>query len=187
MKRNAWEVWTSVFTNDECDAIIERGLRYVPQEAFVGFDGSNRRDSSYRSSVIRWLNLLSDRDIVDRLMQFVHQSNRTNFGYDIVAPYEVQFTEYFGHTEGKYDWHHDLWLEGARAFDRKLSVVLQLSRPDEYVGGRFEFFGVQNPDECFMPRGSVLIFPSFLEHRVLPVSSGLRRSLVTWVEGPRWR
>ncbi|HEX7743300.1 MAG TPA: 2OG-Fe(II) oxygenase [Sphingobium sp.] len=184
---NVWEVWPSALTAAECDAIVKRAEFYADQSATVGFDQDSRDDQSYRSSSVRWFDPHRERDVVDRVMQFVHASNRTNFGVDIVAPYELQFTEYLGAQQGKYDWHQDVWLESPRPFDRKLSVVVQLSEPGDYEGGAFEFFCVQQPGASFAPRGSLLIFPSFLQHRVLPVTRGLRRSLVTWVEGPRWR
>lgn len=184
---NVWEVWPSALTAEECAAIIRRADHYSDQSATVGFDKSSRSDQAYRSSTIRWFDLHREKDIVQRLMQFVEASNRTNFGVDIVAPYELQFTEYHGVRQGKYDWHQDVWLESPRPFDRKLSVVVQLSDPQDYEGGAFEFFGLQQPGATFAPRGSMLIFPSFLQHRVLPVTRGERRSLVTWVEGPRWR
>ena len=185
--KNVWEVWPSALTEAECDAIVRRADLYVDQSATVGFDDSSRDDASYRSSIIRWLDPHREQDIVQRLMQFVGASNRTNFGVDIVAPYDLQFTEYHASQDGKYDWHHDVWLESPRPYDRKLSVVLQLSDPGDYAGGAFEFYGVQQPGATFAPRGSLLIFPSFLQHRVLSVTQGVRRSLVTWVEGPRWR
>lgn len=184
---NVWEVWPSALTGAECDAIVKRAALYRQQAATVGFDKGARSDRGYRSSTIAWLDAYRDKDIVERLMQFVHSSNRTNFGTDIVAPYELQYTEYHGRAQGKYDWHQDVWLESGRPFDRKLSVVVQLSDPDDYEGGAFEFFSIQQPGASFAPRGSMLIFPSFLQHRVLPVTRGVRRSLVTWIEGPRWR
>lgn len=184
---NAWEVWSGALTAAECDAIVERGISYAPQNATVGFADGARKDQDYRSSVVRWLDPIADHDIVSRIMDFVNQSNRSNFGFDIVAPFEIQFTEYHGETGGKYDWHQDVWLQSQRPFARKLSVVVQLSEPSEYEGGQFEFFSLEKPDQQFAQRGSILIFPSFMEHRVLPVTEGMRRSLVTWVEGPNWR
>ena len=184
---NIWEVWPSALSTTECDSIIERASRYEEQSATIGFSDTRRSDDSFRSSNIRWLDANIERDLVDRLMQFVHSSNRTNFGVEIVAPYDVQFTEYHGTQHGKYDWHQDVWLESTRPYDRKLSFVVQLSDPSDYEGGSFEFFGIQHPGATFLPRGSMLIFPSFLQHRVLPVTRGIRRSLVSWVEGPRWR
>ena len=71
--------------------------------------------------------------------------------------------------------------------DRKLSVTVQLSDPSEYEGGGFEFLECPNPDESSRKKGTVLVFPSYLKHRVLPVTKGTRKSLVAWFEGPRWK
>lgn len=185
--KNVWEVWTSALTGDECDAIEKRAANYSEASATVGFSDGQRSNLKHRTSTIRWLNVAKEKDIVARIMHFVHASNRTNFGVDIDAPFDLQFTEYRATNKGHYDWHQDVWLESPRPYDRKLSVVVQLSKPEEYEGGEFEFFGLQNPAEQFAPRGSLLVFPSFLQHRVLPVTKGLRHSLVSWVEGPRWR
>jgi len=185
--KNVWEAWGSGLSEAECRDILVRASVYPEEEATVGFSDTLRSDHAYRTSSIRWLDAIQEQALVERIMRFVHASNRTNFGFDIVAPVELQFTEYRETNMGHYDWHHDVWLESSRPFSRKLSVVVQLSSPDEYQGGEFEFFGLQNPGATFLPQGSILIFPSFLQHRVLPVTKGLRRSLVTWVEGPNWR
>jgi PKHD-type hydroxylase len=185
--KNIWEVWTAAFSPEACQAIIARGQLYAPQQSTIGFEGSTRADPSYRTSVVRWLDVHAEQQIVEPVMRLVHSSNRTNFGIEIDRPFELQFTEYHGTAQGKYDWHQDVWLESDRSFDRKLSVVVQLSDPGEYEGGAFEFFGIASPEAAFAPQGSMLIFPSWLQHRVKPVTKGLRRSLVSWVEGPKWR
>ncbi len=185
--KNVWEVWTGALSATECDHIVERAGTYPDQAATIGFADSKRSDHSYRTSTIRWLDVFAEKLIVDRLMQYVVSSNRTNFGVDIVAPFDLQFTEYHGSARGKYDWHQDVWLESDRCYDRKLSLVVQLSDPADYEGGGFEFFGIASPGANFAARGSMLIFPSFLQHRVSPVTRGVRRSLVSWIEGPRWR
>ncbi|MBO9601096.1 MAG: 2OG-Fe(II) oxygenase [Novosphingobium sp.] len=185
--KNVWEVWSAALGKAECDTIARRAARYPANDATVGFHDSQREDHGYRSSTIRWLDAARETDVVGRIMHFVQQSNRNNFGVEIVAPFEIQFTEYQASNNGHYDWHQDVWLESPRPYARKLSVVIQLSEPDDYSGGDFEFFGIENPGERFTPRGSLLVFPSFLQHRVNPVLSGTRRSLVTWVEGPNWR
>lgn len=185
--KNVWEVWPAALTEVECDAIVKRAERYQGQDATVGFSDAQRTNPTHRTSTVHWLDAHKDQDIVARIMQFVHSSNRTNFGVEIDAPFEIQFTEYRATNGGHYDWHHDVWLESSRPYARKLSVVVQLSSPDDYKGGEFEFFGLNKPGAVFSARGSLLIFPSFLQHRVLPVVQGVRRSLVTWVEGPNWR
>ena len=64
---------------------------------------------------------------------------------------------------------------------RKISLVVFLSDTKDYDGGDFEF-----QEEAKIPaeKGSILIFPSFLSHRVTPVTRGLRYSLVNWFIGP---
>jgi PKHD-type hydroxylase len=185
--KNVWEVWEAALTPAECDRILERAATYPESAATVGFSATQRSDLSYRSSTVRWLDPAREAQIADRLMAFVQSSNRTNFGVDIVAPFDIQFTEYRASNSGHYDWHQDVWLESDRPYDRKLSVVVQLTAAESYEGGAFEFFGLENPGARFAARGSVLIFPSYLQHRVLPIRQGVRHSLVTWVEGPRWR
>lgn len=185
--KNVWEVWESALSSDECDTIVARAEAYPVNAATVGFQDTTRSDEQYRASQIRWLDAYREAEIVSRIMSLVHSSNRTNFGVDIVAPFDIQFTEYHAVNNGHYDWHQDVWLESDRPYDRKLSVVVQLTDPKDYTGGEFEFFGLASPGAKFAPRGSVLIFPSWLQHCVRSVRGGVRRSLVTWVEGPRWR
>jgi PKHD-type hydroxylase len=185
--KNIWEVWTSALTAGECDDIIAKAGTYPAKAATVGVEQANRVEEALRESTIRWIPPQGEPRLVQRIMGFVRSSNRTNFGFDIAGLFDIQFTEYHGSRHDKYDWHHDVRLKGEMPYDRKLSVVVQLSPRDSYEGGEFEFSTVESPGPRFEPRGSVLIFPSFLQHRVRPVTAGIRHSLVTWVEGPRWR
>jgi PKHD-type hydroxylase len=185
--KNVWEIWQGALSPEECREFIAHAQTRPEQQATIGFQATARSDKKHRESVIRWLDVHAEQKWVEKLMRYVVSSNRTNFGVDIVAPFDLQFTEYHGTAGGKYDWHQDVWLESDRCYDRKLSIVVQLSDPQDYEGGAFEFFGMQSPGPQFTAMGSLLIFPSFLQHRVTPVTKGLRRSLVSWVEGPRWR
>jgi PKHD-type hydroxylase len=185
--RNLWELWPQGLSDQYCDYIINCSQRHEPQTATVGFEASSPAKLGYRSSTIRWLDVEGiNNDIAETLMRFVRMSNRNNFGFDITKMNEIQFTEYHGSANGKYDWHHDVHWENPAPYDRKLSIVVQLSSPDDYEGGEFEFFDLAQPVD-FKKRGSVLVFPSFFLHRVLPVTSGTRYSLVSWIEGPKWR
>jgi PKHD-type hydroxylase len=114
-----------------------------------------------------------------------------------------QFTKYG--VGQYYGWHCDSWEEpyqrkqnedGTYPIDhgkiRKLSVTISLTEPDEYVGGNLEFDFRNQIDwerdkkskikECteIRPRGSIIVFPSFVWHRVAPVTKGVRNSLVVW-------
>ena len=154
-----------------------------------------------RKSDIVWMN---DRWIYDAIQPFVHQANRDagwNFDWDWSE--SCQFTKYG--VGQHYGWHCDSWdqpyqrpqnTDGTWPPDhgkiRKLSVTVSLVDPSEYVGGNLEFDFRNSIDtewkkgkttkECFeiRPRGSIIVFPSFVWHRVKPVTKGTRYSLVMW-------
>lgn len=186
--KNQWEIWPGALSDEYCDYIIKSAQEHPVVDATVGFDPLAPAVPNQRTSSIRWLDVLNkNADITENLMRFIRQSNRTNFGFDITGMNEIQYTEYFGSNGGHYDWHHDVFWENQQPFDRKLSIVVQLSKPEDYEGGQFQFFGMPSPGENWNQRGSVLIFPSFFHHRVLPLTSGHRISLVSWIEGPKFR
>jgi len=150
--------------------------------------------SNWRVSRVKWLPFDKPFDSlyqnIGKLIQD-YNSNiwRFNLG-SIINPF--QYTEYHGSEEGKYNWHIDLGKENY-ASHRKLSISIQLSNPSEYEGGDLQIFNPIlsnniNPSPETVPyqtiskeQGSIAIFPSFLLHRVTPVTSGIRKSLVLWV------
>ena len=94
----------------------------------------------------------------------------------------------FVHEANKNDWHYDFNSDGDTI--RKLSVVIALSDPSEYEGGNFLLSNanVVKPSKDLTvselkPKGSFVIFPSFLWHKVMPVTKGVRYSAVTWLRG----
>jgi PKHD-type hydroxylase len=86
---------------------------------------------------------------------------------------------------GHFDWHNDYSHESSEA-PRKLTVVIQLSDPTDYEGGDFEVFG---PVVGVAPRdqGAIFCLPSIIPHRVTPVTRGVRKAIVAWIAGPRFR
>ena len=184
-----YHVFPRALSVNKCSEIINRGMQIPAQNASIGFT-EDRVDNSYRISTIRWFYEPSNKDISQIIMQHAAFANREYFGFDIsFGAHELQFTEYQGTSNGKYDWHHDVFWENSRQHDRKLSVVIQLNDPSTYDGGSFEFrMPHDNSDlSLFRQQGSILVFPSFFEHRVTPVTAGTRYSLVSWVDGPKFR
>lgn len=180
--RDNWQLLVSAFDSDFCDEVVRRASA-VKEESATVFSGT----SDIRNSKIRWL--LDEPDIEDILLRGVNKLNGSCFNVDITqAIDQIQFTEYDEQYNGKYDWHHDVdWLND-KNYDRKLSIVVQLSDGYDYEGCNFEFAEVQSPPpEQFRQQGSVLVFPSYLTHRVTEITKGTRRSLVAWVRGPRWK
>lgn len=175
-------------TPAECQAITAHALAHLPaQKGRIGHGGTSV-EHAMRESLVRWLK----RDdpffsaVYRKLDYWFMKVNAEVFDFEVSGlPYEVQFSEYRSDTEGHYDWHEDnSWLGGGQ--DRKLSLIIQLSDPSTYEGGRVEL-ARDTPPEQFGAQGDVLIFPSFLRHRVLPVTAGIRYSLVSWWRGPRLR
>ena len=143
------------------------------------------------------------------MWHYISRANRENFLYDLrcIDGESMQYTQY---GVGQfYSWHNDAGIAGAYkpatvgnrtdglAQDfvnenielvRKLSFVLQLSDPDDYEGGNLQLLD-ESGATYFAPRkrGTVILFDSRTQHRVLPVKSGLRKSIVGWTVGPRWK
>lgn len=183
MVRQNWQMWVGQngFSIDECNKIIEQSVNYPAKDG--GIFSSNDL-SDVRVSTIRWMN---DQDIALRLWGFISDANKA-FNVDVEPLTDIQFTEYHGTVNGKYDDHHDVDWNRNDGKDRKLSLIVQLSDKKDYDGGNFEFTEVQNPNQHMLEQqGSVLVFPSYLQHHVTPVTRGVRRSLVAWFEGPQWK
>ena len=127
------------------------------------------------------------------LWHYIRMANKDNFLYDIshIDTDMIQYTQY---DKGDfYNWHTDMDLCDINEPDqlvRKLSFTLQLTNDDEYTGGDLEFADFDDSTYRFLvpkSRGTVIVFDSRTPHRVTPVESGIRKSLVGWVVGKRWR
>ena len=143
------------------------------------------------------------------LWHYIQRANRENFLYDLTAidGENMQYTQY---GSGQfYDWHIDAGIDTVykpeqiigsgsnNAADfltvqgeyvRKLSFSLQLSDPEDYTGGEVQFMD-NSRKSFFAPKqkGTIILFDSRTPHRVRKIKSGLRKSLVGWVVGPRWK
>jgi PKHD-type hydroxylase len=177
--------YEKVFTEEECDSIIEIYKTLSSSDAYIGGNEEDGvLDPEMRKSKVGWLSWSNEFTwIFERLTHIVSGANDARNNFQLTGFLEpLQLTEYQA-PGSHYGWHQD---SGAGSFSiRKLSVVVQLSSPESYEGGELEFFSagtVQQKD-----RGTVYVFPSFEQHRVKPVTSGTRYSLVCWVSGPPFR
>lgn len=185
-----WQYWQGAISPEKIKLILDVAQTYPVTGASLGFDGSTSNNNQ-RSSELRWVDTMDPKAtfIIDLLWYFAREANKNAFGFDIDYIPEVQFTSYSAEANGKYDWHYDTFWANPTVYDRKLSIVIQLSDSDSYTGGNFQFDSQlpQPPEEAIRTKGTVIVFPSFLLHRVTPVLSGTRNSLVTWVQGPKFR
>lgn len=174
------------------DYVNELAEKLQPVDAFIGKDVLNRKiDSEYRKSEVRWMliEMQEHFTIKDTILYYAKQANRNYFGFDIDYVQDIQHTTYKADEQGngKYDWHIDTFWNGPTAFDRKVSLTIQLSDSSDYEGGDFEIEGHYPDTNMLRQKGTVIVFPSFLRHRVTPITRGIRKSLVSWVEGPKFR
>jgi len=175
-----------------CDDIIATGKLARSTKALTGTGKKiTPKMQKKRKSNVSWLD---NKWIYNLIHPFIHTANRNsgwNFEWDWSET--CQFTIY---KPGQfYDWHCDSWIQpynkpGSKIHgkQRKLSVTVSLSDPKDYKGGELEFrsndndSGKQNKIVCkeILPRGSICVFPSYMWHRVKPVKTGTRYSLVIW-------
>jgi len=120
---------------------------------------------------------------VDRLIKRV---NSEWFNYDLSYNEAPQFGVYKSETKAFYDWHEDVLHQSTNKQLRKLSMVILLNDITEYTGGTLELDHQDQPVN-FKEAGDAIFFPSYLRHRVTPVQTGIRYSLVCWSNGAPWR
>jgi PKHD-type hydroxylase len=171
------------FSSEEVDRIVEDAKEY----SFVkGVIVDEDNTDNFRKSNIKWLPFDSKWEwVIDKIMNQVMEANDAIWNFDLKSIIDnIQYTEYDGNG-GHYDWHMDI---GPGAIShRKISIVVQLSDPSDYVGGDLEL--KPGCTDMVIPRGkgNVVVFPSFLLHRVVPLTSGNRKSLVLWVGGDHYK
>ena len=170
--------WEEIIKPEECESIIAefKDSDYIEGKVKNGLE-------DVRCTSIHWVD---PRHLLNRAIQsFMLEANNKFFNYAMETSETLQFGKYG--VGGKYDWHQDASIANEEKC-RKLSTIVQLSKPDDYVGGDFQFFnGAQDPDDLkIRKQGSVVVFDSRDWHRLTPVTEGIRYSLVLWSSGERF-
>ena len=201
--KNTYWYFQSALSPKFCDELIEYGNMQKEQTAITGkfkdkgdLVGEDLKDlKKKRDSNVAWLD---DQWIYREILPYVKTANENagwNFQWDISE--SCQFTKY--KLNQYYGWHCDSWdipydkpNDPSHGKIRKLSVTCSLSHPEDYEGGELEFAKNNNEpgtkietNVCseILPRGSIVVFPSFVWHRVKKVTKGTRYSLVIWTCG----
>ena len=147
-------------------------------------------DKEIRSSSVKWIPKTNEWEwLYTKLYNMAIEANNALWHFDLFTALDcIQYTEYYDVEGGHYGWHQDI---GAGSMSkRKISITVQLSDSDEYEGGDLEYFKGGDPEKADKaPRGKgvVFIFPSFMMHRVTPITKGTRRSFVLWVGGTHYK
>jgi len=146
-----------------------------------GNDGS----LDVRSSRILWI---SDEKkfnyLYEEMADIINNVNDHCYNYSLYGFECFQYSEYHASENGHYTWHIDTSVRGGQKHVRKLSFSAGLN--DNYEGGELEFRMGPNTVQYKLKKGQIIVFPSFILHRVAPVTKGVRKTLVGWSRGPNF-
>tara|TARA_Y100001963_G_C6687512_1_gene402964 strand:+ start:386 stop:994 length:609 start_codon:yes stop_codon:yes gene_type:complete len=189
-----WMTKPNFFTSEECDEIIERVKSTEKSETgciepHMGSD----HNLEFRS-VTEWYLHKDMRDyakgdysdIQQKLFVAAKVMNQLSWNFNIQEPENnIKMIEYNSETEDFYTWHSD--FNSGKSSRRKLTTIIQLTDPNDYIGGDLEM-AIQESDTLeyySLPKekGTLLIFPSLLFHRVTPVTKGIRHSIQEFIIG----
>ena len=177
-------VHTLLFDAAACAQAIELAQRSPPVPGRVGTDEIQRGE--VRRSQIWFFDPAPATDFIFAPLHDAVVHLNQNYGFDLTGfATGCQISRYSAEDRGHYDWHIDLGI--GRFSRRKLSVSVQLSPADAYDGGDLEFHLTGLDRVSMRQQGTLVAFPSFLQHRVTPVTRGERYSLVAWIDGPPYR
>ncbi len=188
--------WYNTFTEDELVSIENLFDSYERERASItgAETGSDVAEQIRKSEVAFVVRDDNTSWIFDRFNLAINSMNNEFYGFDLNGYEKIQYTVYDSSYQGKFNWHMDTIMGGmpADSFDetRKLTLIMLLNEPGkDFTGGEFEITDSdqQNPIVPEMHRGTIIALPSYMIHRVKPVQLGVRKSVVIWVEGPKFR
>jgi PKHD-type hydroxylase len=175
-----------IFTPEQCQLIINAGRSEPAQTGQVGGGSPEGKvDTKTRISHISWIPFNKLPEMYETLNNIVQKTNNNHFGFEgIQITEQAQYTEY--PEGGFYNWHMDSDIVGMNEPPvRKISMTCLLSHESEFEGG-----GLELMDEGKIARpkqGQAIFFASFIRHRVIPITKGVRKSLVMWFGGPSFK
>lgn len=172
------------FSEDEINSILDLQNKFELKSSQI----TSQKDlENYRVSDNFWIPKEVDyKWIYDKLTYYIRIANeKYNFDLSLIKD-DIQFSVYSYKDQGHYEWHDDILVDDIETM-RKLSISVQLSDENDYEGGNLELIVPPNTIIAPKKKGTIIVFPSFLVHRVTPVTKGKRISLVLWIDGPHFR
>lgn len=165
-----------------CDLAVSEYSMIPSRDASMGIDGE-KVEHKTRNTTVRFAP--DEHWFGGIMLEYALKANQeTGWGYDIDSHEAVQYAEYG--PEQHYHWHCDTFTLSGSPKDRKVTAVCLMSDPSEFEGGEFQ---IQLYQDYTAPleKGTIIAFPSILQHRVTPVTSGKRISATIWLNGPRFK
>jgi len=179
------ETTSPIFTPEQCQLIINAGRSEPVQDGQVGGGAAGVVDTKTRTSYISWIPFNKLPEMYKTLEEVIHKTNNNHFGFEgMQITEQAQYTEY--PSGGFYDWHMDSDIVGLKEPPvRKISMTCLLSHESEFEGGGLE---LMSDGKIARPKqGQAIFFASYIRHRVIPITKGVRKSLVMWFGGPSFK
>jgi len=178
--------WEGAFTDSEMDRVEAVGDRLSQEKATVVGRDISEDYSAIRITRTAWIKPSPETKwIYERMQAVIRNLNDRVWQFDVSGFSEdFQYTVYQDSEGGHYDWHVD---QGILPKNRKLSLSLQLTDPSLYDGCDLQLHGDNNINSAPRTRGTLIAFPSYVLHRVTPITRGVRKSVVAWITGPKFR
>jgi PKHD-type hydroxylase len=181
-----FHVWDNAFTPSELDSIEAHGDSLTLNKGTLLSDGPEVTYDALR--IAREAEMKPAPEtlwLYQRIERVIRALNQQAYKFDVMGFAEpFRYLVYDGGEGGHFGWHVD---NGRLAQPRKLSATLQLTDGAAYEGCDLEFFGTHQIETAPRNRGALVIFPSYVLHRVTPIRAGMRKALVIWSTGPNFR
>lgn len=178
-------LWKKAMPNEMIEKIHAAAAVLPVGDATVGTYENRKTDDKIRISNLSWIHYNEQhKEIFDFMQAKIDSINYWHFGFKLTGMEGFQYTRYA--PGGHYKYHNDV-IAKKEDEQRKLSVVVSLTDPLEYDGGNFLLNAHgDNPRIFKFDKGDIIAFPSYVPHKVEPVQSGGRVTLVAWVVGPKF-
>lgn len=172
-------VWEKAIPPAVCNQLIEEISNMTLSDGVVGYGEGNIDEKIRNGKTVFLPNNHWFEGILFNHARWANHSAGWGFAMDNCEPLQIASYK----TNEKYDWHRDVdLLNRSEGFQRKLSVVCQLSGANLFTGGGLYIRGFED-NSVLQNQGDLVVFPSFLEHKAATVKSGHRLTVVSWVTG----
>ena len=186
--KNQTGFWDNIFTFEQIQYILALPCWTEAAHGKIGTADQSKINFDVRQSRTAWMPRDNQTEIIyNALAHNLAQANAEIFNFELKGFSEIQCGIYSGTDQDHYSWHADSSYL-VPGMSRKLSVSILLDDVSTFEGGKMEVKLDSNESvELEQRLGRALLFPSYMLHRVTPVTKGVRRSLVVWLVGPDFR
>ena len=173
-------LYESAISKKQCELILEEADWQSKQTAEFMDDNQSISNQDIRQTIVTFM---PPHSVIGCILNtHLLNINAFQWNYDVRSVQDIQIGHY--QVGGHYDWHIDTTDPDKNNAQRKLSAVLMLSDENDYEGGLLE---IKNAEIPKLKQGTIVIFPSYTQHRVTKVTKGNRFTAVAWAVGPAFR